>query len=180
MERFISVLTALVPETGAAVTSVLFCFQSAEQRAASVSLCDGGGRPGPQEPPALGGGARGQLVRAVSQLPAGAAAGALPLTHLHSHTGEIHTGNTQWNLLGFYVTHQQKTVWNYEVEGNWCKFWLQLRKILNLVRFDGEPLKTSEFRFWIRFPLLKLWLGNLLTNLLMTALTFSVFVVNVL
>lgn len=72
---------------------VVRCVQGPEQSAADVGLGDGGGHAGPQEPPALCTGPRGQLVRAVPQLPAGEAAGALPHTHLQTHTGQIRTGN---------------------------------------------------------------------------------------
>lgn len=71
----------------------VFCGQGSEQPAADVGLCDGGGHAGSEEPETLCGGSRSQLVRALSQLPAGEAAGALPRTHLHAHAGEIHTGN---------------------------------------------------------------------------------------
>lgn len=77
----------------------MFCGQGSEQPAAGVSLCDGGGHAGPEEPETLCRGSRSQLVRALSQLPAREAAGALPHTHLHKHTGEIRTGNRVFYLL---------------------------------------------------------------------------------
>lgn len=74
------------------VCAVCVCVQVSEQPAADVGLCDGGGHAGPEEPETRRRGARSQLVRALSQLPAGEAAGALPHTHLQTHTREIHTG----------------------------------------------------------------------------------------
>lgn len=76
--------------------SLLMVFvQGPEQPAADLSLRDGGGHTGSEEPETLCRGSRSQLVRALSQLPAGEAARALLHTHLHTHTGEVHAGNTK-------------------------------------------------------------------------------------
>lgn len=79
-------------------------FQGSEQSAADVGLGDGGGHAGPEEPETHSGGTRRQLVRALSQLPAGEAAGALPHTHLHTHAGQIRTGNAQVDVHACLIT----------------------------------------------------------------------------
>lgn len=67
-------------------TYCVLCAQVSEQSAADISLSDGGGHTWLEEPKTLCSGTRSQLVRALSQLPAGEAASALPYTHLHANT----------------------------------------------------------------------------------------------
>lgn len=84
--------------------------QGSEQSAADAGLGHGGGHSGSQEPETLRRGARCQLVRALPQLPAGEAAGALPHAHLHTRAGQICTGKAhsgataQSDLSRAYVT----------------------------------------------------------------------------
>lgn len=96
MDRFLDCISAHIRYTAQHhMYTHVFCAQGSEQSAADTGLSDGGGHAGPEEPETLGGGARSQLVWALSQLSAGKAAGALPHTHLHTHPGEIRAGKKE-------------------------------------------------------------------------------------
>lgn len=86
--------------------SRVFGAQGSEQPAADVSVGDGRRHAWTEEPETLRPGTGSQLVRALSQLPAGEASGALPLTHFHTHAGEIRAGNDMFQPRAGSVSDQ--------------------------------------------------------------------------
>lgn len=118
----------------------MFCGQGAEQSAADASLCDGGGHARPEEPTTLSRGERSQLVRVLPQLPTREAAGALPLTYVHTYTREIRSGNSVYSYIF-------QAEWSSSVSNAHLHIKTQfLKPEKSIEKMDGALLGADECR----------------------------------